>query len=137
MHSDGLLISTPEYNHSVPGGLKNLIDWMSRMKHSPFSKKPVGIMTVDAAQAGGARAMDDLKKILSPFNPLFLQTPEVQIGHSYQKFTEAGECTDEFAMKLLKEFMHDFGDIIDFTKRGNANKYLHENEHFFEADYSL
>ena len=65
--------------------------------------------------------MDDLKKIMSPFNPIFLQTPEVQIGQNYLKFTQAGECTDEFAMKLLKNFLHDFGDLIEFTKRGHAN----------------
>ncbi len=87
VHADGLLISTPEYNHSVPGGLKNLVDWLSRMKHTPFAKKPLAIMSASAAQSGGARATDDLKKILSPFNPLFLHTPEVQIGHNYQKFT--------------------------------------------------
>jgi len=44
-------------------------------------------MTFAAAQSGGARAMDDLKKIMSPFNPLFLQTPEVQVNACYQKFT--------------------------------------------------
>jgi chromate reductase, NAD(P)H dehydrogenase (quinone) len=77
LHADGLLISTPEYNHSVPGGLKNLVDWLSRMQHVPFAKKPLAIMSASAAQSGGARAIDDLKKILSPFNPLFLHTPEV------------------------------------------------------------
>jgi hypothetical protein len=40
-------------------------------------------------------------------------------------------------MKLLKEMLHDFSDLIEFSKRGHANKYLHENEHFFEPDYSL
>lgn len=49
IHADGLLISTPEYNHSVPGGLKNLIDWLSRQEHSPFSKKPLAIMSCAAA----------------------------------------------------------------------------------------
>ena len=77
MKADGLLISTPEYNHSVPGGLKNLVDWLSRQQHVSFARKPLGIMSVTAAQSGGARATDDLKKILSPFNPLFLHSPEI------------------------------------------------------------
>lgn len=136
-NADGLLFVTPEYNHSVPGGLKNLIDWLSRFEHTPFSKKPTGIMTFAAAQSGGARAMDDLKKIMSPFNPLFLQTPEVQVNACYQKFTQMGECTDERAMVTMKAYLHDFGDMIDFAKKGHANKYLHEYDHFMEADYSL
>lgn len=49
VHADGLLISTPEYNHSVPGGLKNLVDWLSRMQHPPFAKKPLAIMSSSAA----------------------------------------------------------------------------------------
>ncbi len=94
-------------------------------------------MSVAAAQSGGARASDDLKKIMAPFNPMFLHSPEIQIAHNYQKFTENGECTDELALKFMKEMLHDFSDLINFAKKGHADKFLHENEHFFEPDYSL
>ncbi len=88
--ADGLLIASPEFNHTIPGTLKNLIDWLSRLSpkpfnYGPFYKKPIAIFSLAPAQSGGARCQDDLKKVLSIFNPFILNQPEVQIGNHEKK----------------------------------------------------
>ena len=87
--ADGVYIACPEYNYSVPGVLKNLLDWISRIQPGVFNKKPVAIFSVAGGNPGGARAQYDLRKIFVYFNALVMVTPEVQIGANYlNKFND-------------------------------------------------
>ncbi|KQP12014.1 NADPH-dependent FMN reductase [Pseudorhodoferax sp. Leaf267] len=93
--ADAVLIATPEYNFSIPGGLKNLIDWLSRGEDQPFHEKPVAIVTASPGPLGGARVPYDLRKVLLFMNAMPLAKPEVFIGGAAAKFDPAtGDCTD-------------------------------------------
>jgi chromate reductase len=104
--ADALLVVTPEYNFSVPGVLKNAIDWASRPPEQPFSEKPVAIMGASGGMVGTARAQYDLRKILVGLNAFVLTRPEVFIREAGAKFDQAGNLTDdatkEFVRKLLE-----------------------------------
>ena len=84
--ADGLLIVTPEYNFSIPGGLKNVIDWLSRGEDQPFACKPVAILTASAGPVGGARVQYDLRKVMLFVNAMTLIKPEVFVGSAASKF---------------------------------------------------
>ena len=117
--ADGVYIACPEYNYSVPGVLKNLLDWISRIRPSVFDKKPVAIFSVAAGNPGGARAQYDLRKILVFFNALVMNSAEVQIGANYlNKFNDQGELIDEAGKKALVAQASAFVDWIRFVKAG-------------------
>src|SRR6478735_1664139 len=91
--ADALLIATPEYNGSIPGVLKNAIDWASRpISDSPLSGKPLAIM--GAGGAGGTiRAQLALRQLSTAINTLIINRPQVQITRSWEKFDTAGKLT--------------------------------------------
>lgn len=103
--ADAVLIATPEYNFSIPGGLKNVLDWLSRGDDQPFALKPVAILTASAGPLGGARVQYDLRKVLLFLNALVLAKPEVFIGGAAAKFDAAGECTDETTRRFVGDQM--------------------------------
>jgi len=108
-HADGLLISTPEYNYSVPGGLKNAIDWASRPGYaSPLAHKPTGILSASGSVIGGARAQGHLKQILAAtLSPVF-PSPEFLVGEAGKKFDPDGKLTDEQTVARLERYIHGF-----------------------------
>ncbi len=118
--ADGLLIVTPEYNFSIPGGLKNLIDWISRGEDQPFAGKPVAILTASAGPLGGARVQYDLRKVLLFVNAMTLVKPEVFVGSATGKFDAEGECTDETTRKFVTAQMTAFEAWIAAVKRMTA-----------------
>jgi chromate reductase len=94
--ADGVIIVTPEYNYSVPGGLKNAIDWLSRLPAQPFARKPVAIQSGSPGLIGGARAQYHLRQMLVFLDATVLNKPEVMIGQIMTKVDAAtGELTDE------------------------------------------
>jgi chromate reductase len=93
--SDGLLIVTPEYNYSVPGVLKNAIDWASRPPEQPFDGKPIGIMGASAGAMGTGRAQYHLRQCFVYLNGLVMNRPEVMIPSAQNKFDAEGNLTDE------------------------------------------
>ncbi len=103
--ADAVLIATPEYNYSVPGVLKNTIDWLSRTDPQPFKGKPVGIIGASPGSLGTARAQYDLRKIFVGLNALVLNQPEVMIAAAHTRFDASGKLTDtatrEFLGKML------------------------------------
>lgn len=115
--ADGLLIVTPEYNFSIPGMLKNLIDWASRGDDQPFAGKPVAILTAAAGPLGGARVQYDLRKVMLFVNAMVLVKPEVFIGLASTKFAGDGTCTDETTIKFVRAQMQAFADWIDGVRR--------------------
>lgn len=101
---DALLIVTPEYNWSIPGALKNAIDWLSRLDPLPLAAKPVAIWTVSPGLLGGARVHESLRQTLHSQDMRIMAKPEIQIGGAKGKVdVEAGAIThDDTAVFLGK-----------------------------------
>jgi chromate reductase len=116
-NADGILIVTPEYNFSIPGGLKNVIDWLSRGEDQPFAGKPVAILTASPGPVGGARVQYDLRKVMLFVNAMTLVKPEVFVGSAAGKFNAEGVCTDEATRKFVGAQMAAFESWIGAVKR--------------------
>lgn len=101
--ADAVLIVSPEYNYSVPGVLKNTLDWLSRGPLTPLDGKPVAIMGTSTGKLGTARAQYHLRQVLQYMNTFTLNKPEVFIGQAAEKFDAAGDLTDGVARKLIAE----------------------------------
>src|SRR5215470_20223112 len=87
--ADGLLIVSPEYNWSIPGGLKNAIDWASRMKNQPFAGKPVAVQSAAGGLLGGARMQYQLRQPLPSVHVLCFGPPAVIVTPAAQNFDAA------------------------------------------------
>jgi chromate reductase len=103
--ADAVLIATPEYNYSVPGVLKNAIDWASRPPSQPFDGKPVGIMGASPGVLGTARAQYHLRQMFVFMNGMVLNRPEVMIGAANTKFDANGKLTDAVTRDFLQKFL--------------------------------
>lgn len=100
--ADAVLIATPEYNQSFPGGLKNALDWVSRTKEKPWADKPVAIVSAAAGRTGGARAQYALRLALNSFQPRLLTGPEVMVATAAKEFDEDGRLTNERYLASLE-----------------------------------
>ncbi len=103
--ADAILISTPEYNKSIAGSLKNAIDWASRPKPDAMIGKPVAIMSAANGATGGIRAQFALRLTLVAFQPRLLTAPEVMIPQSNKAFGEDGKLISEDSVKFLRKLM--------------------------------
>ena len=102
--ADGVVIVTPEYNYSVPGALKNALDWLSRVTPQPFAGKPVAIQTGSPGMIGGARAQYHLRQIMVFLDAHVLNKPEIIIGGMGGKIDpETGDITDEATAGLIAQ----------------------------------
>ncbi len=104
--ADAILIATPEYNYSIPGVLKNAMDWASRpYGDNSFEGKPVAIMSASGGMLGGARAQYHLRQSFVFFNMHAFNRPEVIVTFAKQKFNENGRLTDETSRKFIRELL--------------------------------
>ncbi|MCW2241284.1 NADPH-dependent FMN reductase [Azospirillum canadense] len=103
--ADALLFVTPEYNRSVPGVLKNAIDWASRAPDQPFDDKPVAIMGASMSALGTAFANHHLRQILVYLNAHMLNGPEVLVGGAASKFDAQGRLTDEATRDFVRNHL--------------------------------
>lgn len=104
--ADALLIATPEYNHCVPGVLKNAIDWASRpARRSALTGKPVAIMGASSARGGTARAQAHLRDGLAYTNGFVLPLPEVLVDFAREKFDEDGNLTDVETREEVRDLL--------------------------------
>ncbi len=103
--ADALLIASPEYNFSVPGVLKNAIDWVSRPPEQAFDGKPAAVMGAATGLFGTARAQYELRKILSGLNAHLLNKPEVMISQAATRFDAAGRLVDETSRGLVAQLL--------------------------------
>ena len=109
----GLLISSPEYNGSIPGPLKNAIDWVSRMKDQPFKDKPVALQSVAGGPLGGGRVQYQWRQIMVFVEALVFLRPEVFVGMAGQKFDEKTlEFKDEAGINFIKQQLAGFEKFI-------------------------
>lgn len=99
--ADGLLLSTPEYNYSTSGVLKNAIDWASRPPEQPFEGKPIAIMGASPGALGTVRAQGHLRQMFIFMNAHILNRPEVMISSAGTKFDAAGKLTDQATRDFL------------------------------------
>ena len=107
--ADALLIATPEYNHSVPGVLKNALDWASRPPgKSPLDGKPAAILGASTGAIGTARAQQHLRLVCSYVNLLVMNLPEVFVARAQDKFDANGRLTDEPTRQFLARFLQVF-----------------------------
>ena len=111
--ADGIVIVTPEYNWSIPGPLKNAIDWVSRMKEIPFKDKPVALQSCSTGQVGGARMQYHLRMTLTSIDALIMGRPEVFVNFAPKKFDEkTGELTDQPTKDIVKLQLASFAKFI-------------------------
>lgn len=118
-NADGVIIATPEYNFSIPGVLKNALDWISRGDDQPFAYKPVAIISAAPGPVGGARVQYDLRRVMLFMNAQVLAKPEVFIGGSFGKFDAEGLCTDEATRQFVGGQMAAFKRWIEAVKRAD------------------
>lgn len=113
--SDAVLIVTPEYNYSVPGVLKNAIDWASRpYGDSAWSGKPVAIMGASIGTIGTARAQYHLRQTFVFLNMFPINQPEVMIGNAASRFDADGNLTDQTTKGFIRNLLV---NLVDWTHR--------------------
>lgn len=110
--ADALIIVTPEYNYSVPGALKNALDWLSRLPDTPVAGKPVAIQTVSPGAIGGARAQYHLRQIMVFLDGRVLNKPEVMIGQAAQKIdVDGSRLTDQSTRDFITRQLQALADM--------------------------
>jgi chromate reductase, NAD(P)H dehydrogenase (quinone) len=103
--ADGVVFGVPEYNYSIPGGLKNALDWVSRPpQHSPMRGKPIGIVGAATGMSGTIRAQTHLRQMLLFSDSPCLSQPEVLIPRAHERFDAQGHLTDLSTRTLLERF---------------------------------
>ena len=99
---DGVLISTPEYNHGIPGVLKNTLDWLSRpVSESCFKNKPVSIISSSKAFTGGVRAQYQLRETLISMQAQLVMGPEVVVGGVHRHFEDESYADESGLIFML------------------------------------
>lgn len=111
--ADGVIFVTPEYNYSVPGVLKNAIDWLSRLQPAPFAGKPVAIQSASMSVLGGVRAQYHLRQVLVFLDALVLNKPEIMVASAQAKFSAEGELTDAATRDFVKAQLAAFAGFVD------------------------
>ena len=108
--ADAVLFISPEYNYSIPGVLKNAIDWVSRVQPSPFNDKPAAVMGATNGMWGTTRMQYHLRQVGVFTNLHFLNRPEMLVAKAQEKFSADGVLTDEGTAKVLVQFLTAFRD---------------------------
>jgi chromate reductase len=111
--ADGVIFCTPEYNFGIPGGLKNAIDWVSRLPNQPFAGKPIALQSVSPGPLGGGRVQYDMRRSMVFLDAFTLNKPEIFIGGCASKFDEkTGEIKDEATRGFIKQQLAAFASFI-------------------------
>ncbi len=115
MAADAILIATPEYNYSIPGVLKNALDWASRpYGDNALEGKPAAIMGASPAMTGTARAQYHLRQSFVFLDVHTLNRPEVMVPSAHEKIDKNGRLTDEKARGLIAELLE---NLVQWTLR--------------------
>jgi chromate reductase, NAD(P)H dehydrogenase (quinone) len=113
--ADAILMVTPEYNYSIPGVLKNAIDWASRpYGDSAWEGKPVAVMGASVGTLGTARAQYHLRQVFVFLNMHALNRPEVMISNAAQRFDVQGQLTDTTTQDLIRQLLW---SLVDWTRQ--------------------
>jgi chromate reductase len=103
--ANAVMIAMPEYNYSLPGVLKNAIDWASRIQPSPLAGKALGIMGASPGNYGTARSQYHLRQIAVFLDMHPINKPEVMVTRAMEKFDASGKLTDEPTRKVVETFV--------------------------------
>ena len=114
--ADGVIIVSPEYNWTIPGALKNAIDWVSRMKDQPFKEKPVAIQSCSQGPLGGSRMQYHMRMALTYLNAFTFGTPEVIVSVAQNKFDKDLRLSDETTRNVVKQQLAGFAKFIARVK---------------------
>ena len=112
--ADGLLIATPEYNYSIPGVLKNAIDWASRSPDSPLDGKAMAIMGA-GGRFGTVRAQMHLREIALHNSMRVMIDPEVFVAGAWRAFDDQGRLTDERLRERVRQLMAAFREFVRYV----------------------
>src|SRR5262245_51508238 len=111
--SDAVLFVTPEYNRSIPGGLKNAIDWASRpWGHNSFARKPSAVIGTSPGAIGTALAQQSLRAVLAFCNSPQMSAPEAYIQFTPGLITADGEVTNEKTEEFLRNYMRELHAFV-------------------------
>jgi chromate reductase len=111
--SDGVIFNSPEYNYSIPGVLKNAIDWVSRLPDQPFRNKPVLLQSASISLLGGVRAQIHLRLVMVFVDAIVFDKPEVMVAQAMDRVDETtGELTDEPTRDLIRKQLVGFADFV-------------------------
>lgn len=104
--ADGLIIATPEYNHGLPGGLKNVLDWLSRgpMPHG-LDGVPTAILGASVGTIGTTRAQAILRQTLAALNAPTMPSPQVLVTDANNRFSAGGSLTDQATRKFVDNWL--------------------------------
>lgn len=107
--ADGVLMATPEYNHGVPGVMKNAVDWASRPPGAaPLGGKPVGIIGASPGITGTARGQSQLRQAFEFTNSYCMPQPELLVFKAHEKFDDQGRLTDSATAEYLRRYLAAF-----------------------------
>ncbi|RSS50491.1 NADPH-dependent FMN reductase [Streptomyces sp. WAC01280] len=122
LESDGLLIATPEFNYSIPGVLKNALDWLStdwtRTEGLPLNRKPTAILGAAPTNFGTVRAQLALRQVFVWTDSDVVVKPEIHVFRSHERFDAEGNLTDEVTIELLQLLLNNLQSKIDTAKAG-------------------
>jgi len=112
--ADGVIFISPEYNFSMPGGLKNAIDWVSRVANQPFAGKPVALQSAAGGTLGGGRMQYDLRRSMIFLDAMTLNKPEIFVGNCSQKIdANTGQITDQQTIGFIRQQLEAFAKFIE------------------------
>ncbi len=110
-----VVIVTPEYNYSVPGALKNALDWLSRLPGKPMGSRPVALQSASMGMLGGVRAQYHLRQVLVALDARVMNLPEVMIGQVQNKVdADAGRLVDGDSREHIR---HQLDAFVRFIRR--------------------
>jgi chromate reductase len=116
--ADGLLMATPEYNHGVPGVMKNAIDWLSRPPQgAALAKKPVGLIGASPGMTGSARGQSQLRQAFEFTNSYCMPQPEYLLFRAHEKIDAGGRLTDQASRDFLEKYLVAFADWVRLFAR--------------------
>ena len=118
--ADGLLIATPEYNQSLPGVLKNVIDWLSMGEHEVLEGKPVAVIGITTGPWGTRLAQGVLRHVLTANGSRVLPQPQMYIREAKRRFDDHGRLTDQALPQKLADLLSAFADWIEAVTPNDA-----------------
>jgi chromate reductase, NAD(P)H dehydrogenase (quinone) len=126
---DAVLFVTPEYNRSIPGALKNAIDWGSRpWGTNSFARKPTGIIGASPGSIGTAVMQSSMRAVLSFLDAPQLNAPEAYLKFNPDVFGSDGEVKDESTAAFLRHYMEEYGAFVQRVLAANAPGHIGDPE---------
>jgi chromate reductase len=118
--ADGVLFVTPEYNHGVPGVMKNSVDWASRPpRDAVLQRKPVGIIGASPGITGSARGQSQLRQAFEFTESICMPQPELLVFKAHEKFDAEGNLTDAATGQFLAKYLAAFRDWVGRWRETN------------------